>query len=234
MNAVRPDSDPVRWGRPEILVLAVVACLIGFYYGGRADTVGTRHGDQGWSPVTPMSVPVPWHFALSAVVLGVIPVAAARRLTGKTLPGLGLGPGDIRAGLRWTAVGLPLAVLAGKIASGSPTMAAVYPLDPTLRPDRFVPYAGSAFLYYGAWEVLFRGVLLFGLRDRLGERGAIALQTALSVTAHFGRPLDETAAALPAGILFGWIALRTRSVWPIAIVHWTLGTATDWFLIAGR
>lgn len=97
--------------------------------------------------------------------------------------------------------------------------------------DRFVSYALLQFLYYGAWEVLFRGVVLFGLRDRLGEGVANALQTALSVLAHFGRPITETFAAAPAGLLLGWIDLRLGSIWYVAVVHWLVGVSVDWFLI---
>jgi len=130
-------------------------------------------------------------------------------------------------------VGIPLAVLAGKIASNSPAMRAVYPLDPELTLGRFLPHAAKAFLYYGAWEVLFRGVLLFGLKDRLGEGMANALQTALSVTAHFGRPMDETFSALPAGVVFGWIGLRVGSVWYVGLIHWVLGMSMEVFILGG-
>jgi len=59
------------------------------------------------------------------------------------------------------------------------------------------------------------------------------VQTALSVTAHFGRALNETFAALPAGLLFGWVDLRLRSIWYVAIVHWLIGMSMDAFIIFG-
>jgi membrane protease YdiL (CAAX protease family) len=153
----------------------------------------------------------------------------------RTPTDLGLGLGNVRRGSLWLALGIPLAILAGRIASASPAMRAVYPLDPGLAPQasRFLPHACKAFLYYGAWEVLFRGVLLFGLKDRLGEGMANALQTALSVTAHFGRPMNETFSALPAGVVFGWIDLRVGSVWYVGCIHWVLGMSMDAFIVAG-
>jgi membrane protease YdiL (CAAX protease family) len=173
------------------------------------------------------------HFVASAVLLAAVPVLGARLLTGLTPRALGLGVGRWREGVRWLVLGIPLAILAGWIGSGSPDMRAVYPLDPGVPPDAagFVPYALTQFLYYGAWEVLFRGVLLFGLARRIGGGPANAVQTALSVTAHFGRALDETGAALGAGFLFGWITLRTRSVWYLAAVHWVIGVSQDWFIV---
>src|SRR5262249_5877430 len=150
------------------------------------------------------------HFVGGGILLGLIPSVLAFRLLKRGPRSLGLGLGDVRRGSIWLVLGIPLAVLAGKIASNSPAMRAIYPLDPQLGPyaASFLPHALKAFLYYGGWEVLFRGVLLFGLKDRLGEGMANVLQTALSVTAHFGRPMNETFSALPAGVLFGWIDLR--------------------------
>ena len=162
-----------------------------------------------------------------------IPLVAARWLTGLDLRGLGLGLGRWRIGLGCLAVGIPLAILAGWIAARSPAMRAVYPLDPSLRaePLAFARGASLQFLYFGAWEVLFRGVLLFGLVGTLGETGAIFGQTGLSVTAHFGRAINETFAALPAGLGFGWVTLRLQSIWYIAVIHWVAAVSMDWFIL---
>jgi membrane protease YdiL (CAAX protease family) len=173
------------------------------------------------------------HYSAAALLLGVLPVFAARLITGCSLADLGLGLGDWRGGLRWLAIGVPLAILAGMIGSAAAPMRAVYPLDTSVTSDlsRFAPYAAVQFLYYGAWEVFFRGVLLFGLRDRIGTQPANLTQTTISVTAHFGRALSETFAAAPAGLLFGWLSLRLRSIWYIAIIHWIVGVSCDWFIL---
>jgi membrane protease YdiL (CAAX protease family) len=88
------------------------------------------------------------------------------------------------------------------------------------------------FLYYGSWEVLFRGVILFGLRGAIGGGNANVVQTALSVLAHFGRAPDETFAAIPAGLLFGWVNLRVGSIWYVAVLHWLVGISMDWFIVS--
>lgn len=50
-------------------------------------------------------------------------------------------------------------------------------------------------------------------------------------TAHFGRAIDETFATLPGSALFGIVALTSRSIWHTALIHWTLGTSTEWFAL---
>lgn len=229
-----PGADPraAFW-----LPVIAAAALLGFYYVARTDTIGVFTPGRGWAPMTLLPLPAVWHFLAAALLLGMLPVIAARRLTGLSLVDLGLGCGRVRAGLACLAAGIPLAILAGKISASSAVMRAVYPLDPalSLRAESFVPYAVAQFLYFGSWEVLFRGVLLFGLRCPLGggAGGANGLQTALSVTAHFGRAVNETFAALPAGLVFGWVDLRLGSVWYMAVIHWIVGVSQDWFVLAG-
>ncbi|MGH7570197.1 MAG: lysostaphin resistance A-like protein [Gemmatimonadales bacterium] len=219
--------------RSEWLVVAATTLLVVFHYVARADTIGVFSPARGWVPLTWGPLSSARHYVAAAVLLGVLPLLLARGLTRVSLRELGLGHGRWREGLVWLGVGVPLAILAGWIGSRSAGLRGVYPLDPATPAQLagFAPYALAQLLYYGAWEVLFRGVLLFGLRPRIGAGPANGVQTALSVLAHFGRALDETAAALPAGLLFGRIALRTGSIWYIAVVHWLVGVSQDWFIL---
>ena len=219
--------------RPEILIVLATVVLVVFYYLLRADTIATLAGSRGTLSMTRGPVSPATHFIGAAIVLAIVPVFIARFGLKLRLSELGLGFGRWRAGLVWLALGIPLAILAGKIGSSSLETRFVYPLDTTVSPELsvFIPYALLQFLYFGAWEVLFRGVLLFGLKDRIGAGPANTLQTALSVIAHFGRPLSETLVAVPGGLIFGGICLRVRSIWYVAIIHWTVGISLDWFIL---
>lgn len=220
--------------RSEAVVLIGVAVLIGFYYFARADIIGVFGVGGSWAPMTGEPLPLARYVVVAALLLGALPALAARRLTGLSWRELGLGLGNWRCGLILVAIGCPLAVLAGRIAAASPAMHAVYPLNPAAAEHGFAGYAALQFLYFGAWEVLFRGVLLFATRQSFGAAGANVLQTAVSVTAHFGRALDETFAAFPAGLLFGWIGLRLGSMWYVAVLHWMVGVSMDWFILVAQ
>ena len=219
--------------RPEVLLGVATLALVCFYYVARADIVGVFSPPRGWVALTGTPLAPPRHFVAAALLLAVIPLLAARRLTGLSVGQLGLGLGRWRVGLAWLAVGVPLAIAAGRIAALSPAIRAVYPLDPelTAEPHAFARYAALQLLYFGSWEVLFRGVLLFGLKERVGAGSANYVQTALSVTAHFGRAINETIAAAPAGVVFGWVALRVQSIWYLTVVHWIVGVSMDWFIL---
>jgi membrane protease YdiL (CAAX protease family) len=219
--------------RAALVIVTAVVALMGMYYFARPDAIGVFSPLRGWRRMTPGTRTPLMHFAASALLLGIGPVLVAHWIGGFSWHELGLGFGHWKRGAIWLAVGLPLAVLAGKIAAGQAGMRAVYPLDPTLAHTlrAFVPYALAGFLYYGAWEVLFRGVLLFGLATPFGPTNANVTQSALACTAHFGRAINETFAALPGSALFGVVALTTGSIWYAALIHWTVGMTTEWFAL---
>jgi len=52
---------------------------------------------------------------------------------------------------------------------------------------------------------------------------AVVVAAALFQLAHLGgRPSLEIMAATPVGLMFAYLTLRTRSIWPAVGVHWAL------------
>jgi membrane protease YdiL (CAAX protease family) len=91
-------------------------------------------------------------------------------------------------------------------------------------------------LFYGlqflGLEVFFRGFLLFGLYRRLGYY-AIPVMVIPYTMIHFGKPVPETFAAIIAGFVLGYLALKSRSVlWGWA-VHWGVAITMD-LMVIGR
>lgn len=77
-----------------------------------------------------------------------------------------------------------------------------------------------------ASELLFRGFMQSGLVERLGERKGLALASAYAAACHvavvaFGSVLGLAVflAVLPWQLLFGWLRLRTGSIWPGVLVR---------------
>jgi membrane protease YdiL (CAAX protease family) len=82
----------------------------------------------------------------------------------------------------------------------------------------FARYFLTSVASLSASEFLFRGFLLFGLKDGLQET-SILVQTIPFVLVHFGKPELETLSTLVTGIYFGYIAYRGKSFWPVFIIH---------------
>ncbi len=109
-----------------------------------------------------------------------------------------------------------------------------YPLPRTLITNQqmlSVYFLALTFLYYLSWEFFFRGFLLFGLKDRYGTVPAILIQTISSSLVHIGKPAPEMIGSIPFGIIFGIIAIKTKNIWIVVLLHAALGIFTDLFII---
>jgi len=177
-------------------------------------------------------------FVSAFVLMGLIPYAIIRWGFREKARDYGLQIGDWKLGLRLTALTLPpICILMLLPAIWNPEIRLVYPMAPDL--------VGSAsgfalleiprtLLFYTAWEFFFRGFLLFGLRPILGDWLAICVQVIPSTLWHIGLPSGELFAAIAGGILFGIMAIRTRSiVWPM-LLHALIGIGLDLMLVLSR
>jgi membrane protease YdiL (CAAX protease family) len=163
------------------------------------------------------------------LLLAVLPVAVLRFGFGMPLSELGIQLGDWRWGLRFLAVGVLVATPLVYVSSLDPEFQAEYPLTKLAGQSfgTWVLWELTYLVYYLGWETYFRGALLFGLRERVGEGGALLYQTAISTLVHIGKPVGELVGAAPAGLIFGAAALRSRSLlWPL-LLHVYLGALMD-------
>ena len=236
MSTVRSiaSKEAEHDSRPAWIILVAMIALTQFYYWTRADIIGVTTAGRTWVEMTRQPISMLGHNLAAGLILGLIPLLCARGLCGMGFRDLGLGFGRPKMGLVWLAVGIPVAILVSKLTSSQPEFRAVYPLDAglTSQAGPFARHGALQFIYYSAWELLFRGILLFGLKEKFGFASANIIQTALSVVAHFGRPFAETVSAIPAGLAFGGIARQTRSIWYVVIIHWVVGMALDWFIVS--
>jgi membrane protease YdiL (CAAX protease family) len=83
---------------------------------------------------------------------------------------------------------------------------------------KFISYFLINCVSLSASEFMYRGFLLFGLKDKFQE-GSILLQMIPFALLHIGKPELETVSTLITGILFGYIAYRGKSFWPAFIIH---------------
>ena len=145
----------------------------------------------------------------------------------KIRPGeVGLSLGSWRLSVKYAAIVLLFALPAMLYGATLPDFRAYYPLW---------PHAGDAlgtFLLYEATmailmfntEFFFRGYLLFSLEKEVGQIPAILLHASPYMLVHIGKPPLEVPYSFFAGILFGYLALKTESILPGFLIHF-LGSA---------
>ncbi len=80
-----------------------------------------------------------------------------------------------------------------------------------------------------AWEFLFRGFMLFGLKEKLGE-ASIIVQMIPFALLHIDKPEIEALSTIITGIYFGYIVYRGGSYWPAFIIHLFINLALVYFV----
>lgn len=163
------------------------------------------------------------------ILLLAIPLVAALAMR-RPVSGLGLAVGDARFGIKAVLIVIALAAVPMFFGARDPQVQATYPwpgLEVGQSTATLVRWAAIYLGYYLAFEFFFRGYLMDAIRPHWGENAANWTQAIACTLIHVGKPLPETLSALPASLLFGLLASRTRSiVWPV-VLHLTMGLIAD-------
>jgi len=129
---------------------------------------------------------------------------------------------NLKVSLRYTLAMLVLASPFMLYGATLPEFKSYYPLWQPAREDvfnLFLLWFGMLFWMFTT-EFFFRGFLLFSFERTFG-RAAILLQAIPYVLVHIDKPSLELPYSFFAGLVFGYVALRTRSVFPGFFAHWT-------------
>lgn len=154
----------------------------------------------------------PWFSSL--IYFAILPVLTIIVILRRNPLDFGLRFGNIKLWLFHVVVSFIIALPILYIASRSSHLAGYY----TIQQFDLVKYSLEEIVYLLAWEFLFRGFLLFGLRGKLGE-SSILVQMVPFVLIHFGKPEIETISTIFMGIYLGYVAYRGNSYWPAFIIH---------------
>jgi membrane protease YdiL (CAAX protease family) len=80
-------------------------------------------------------------------------------------------------------------------------------------------------------EFFFRGFLLNTFVRITRPVYAVLSQSLLYALIHLGKPLPEVPLSLLAGIAFGYVAFRTRSIMPSLLAHFSISVMFDAFVL---
>jgi len=90
-------------------------------------------------------------------------------------------------------------------------------------------YAGQ----FIALEFFFRGFLVGGLSKHIGAL-AVPVSVMPYMMIHFSKPLPEAAASVVAGLVLGWLAWKTKSIWGGVCVHCAVAATMDLLALAQK
>jgi hypothetical protein len=162
--------------------------------------------------------------------------------TGISPLSMGLGPGNWRLGLIFTAVFLPFSFLGLLLGTNDPDLRKYYPFskEAMSSPGKFILYESAYLvLYYLPWEFTFRGVVIFSLLALLPHTVpalvmVVMVSTFLSTIYHIGHPNSEVLGAFILGLIAGTITAITGSFLYVLFQHALVGILNDCIAYRGR
>jgi len=87
-------------------------------------------------------------------------------------------------------------------------------------------WEGMYFVQFIGVEFFFRGFMLHGTKRQLGFYSIIFMVVPYCMI-HFGKPMTEAIAAIIAGIALGILSLKSKSIVPGILIHFSVAIAMD-------
>jgi uncharacterized protein len=137
----------------------------------------------------------------------------------------GLRPGNVRVWIVHVGVASLVSLIVLFIASQDVSIHRYY----SKRNLDIVTYTGDFAVKLFAWEFLFRGFMLSGLKEQFNE-GSIIIQMVPFTLMHFGKPVLEIFTCIPMGLYFGFVAYRGNSFWPAFLIHLVINISLKVFV----
>jgi len=230
MKIISPGQlyDASQFKPTIILLLSALLPTIHIYFGS------IRFATQQFASINSFYAAT-YMFLSMFILMGMIPFFIIRFVFNESLRDYGVAIGDWRRGLPTVLLlGLIIAGLLLLPSSRNADFRQVYPLDRSAGESAIALLRLEVLrgvFFYSAWEFFFRGFMIFGLRQYVGDWLAICIQTIPSCLWHIGLPPGEILASIVAGILFGIIVIRTRSILWVFILHFFIGAILDLFIV---
>jgi membrane protease YdiL (CAAX protease family) len=211
-----------------ILLLAAILPTLHLYFGSIA------FANQAFPSFGSFGASI-YMFLSFFLLMGIIPLLIILFVFKEPLRDYGITFGDWQKGLPLALLlTILIAILLLLPSSQTPDFRSTYPFDKSAGDSifsfiRFELLRGL--IFYTAWEFFFRGFMLFGLRKYVGDWLAICIQTVPSCLWHIGLPIGEIVSSILAGVLFGIIAIRTKSIFWVFLLHYFIGLFLDFFIV---
>ncbi len=203
----------------------IVALLRGVGQGERADAFDAFMEDPETSR---LKGNVYW--ALFSFATYVFPPCLAIVLFGERIRDYGVKPKGAFADWPIYAVMFGVMVPILLVVSRGRSFQLTYPFYKIAPGQPLWPHFWAWELSYGlqfiGLEFFFRGFMVHGTKHRFGFY-SVFVMTVPYCMIHFGKPMPETFAAIVAGIVLGFMSLKTRSIWMGAAIHMSVALSMD-------
>jgi membrane protease YdiL (CAAX protease family) len=169
-------------------------------------------------------------YAGDFITLFIIPALIIKLVFKEKVRDYGVRIGDFNAGIKISLLFLIVMIPLIWLATAQPVFSLTYPLLDRARDSWkiFILYELGLLFYLFAWEFIWRGFMLFGLREKFGYY-AVIIQMIPFLILHNGKPPLETFGAILGGIALGILAYRTQSIYYCIVTHAGIMLSIDFF-----
>jgi len=218
--------------RIAVVLLTSAVCLSAWYAVGNYHFWSDHLSVESTSNENPGVSAAIGSLGSTVVLMGLVPLLAVKFALRDRLADYGVQLGNVRFAIVSSILAAPLVIAIGYATAQMRAFQVVYPINPPARESAsaLTWHLAGQILWYVAWEFHFRGFVQHAVEKSSGISTAICFQTLVSTLAHFGRPASEVFASILAGILWGALAWRTRSLLAGIFQHWLLGASLDFFI----
>jgi membrane protease YdiL (CAAX protease family) len=224
--------------RAVVAILYITVAVGLYFYFGIQDFFEKTFGAYFSSPAELLYYKYIYHNFMAFVFFFLLSLPVSKLLLKQKAADVGLKFQEKKSSLILMLISLAIVPLISLSAVADAEMSALYPLGGSmifLNAGFFILYYVSYIAYYFGWEYLFRGFGFFSISEKYGPMLAIAVTTMISALIHssiggFGKPFSETFSAIFGGLIFGFIAYKTKSIYPSLLMHFVLGFCLDMFV----
>jgi membrane protease YdiL (CAAX protease family) len=164
------------------------------------------------------------------ITLFVIPALVIKLVFKEKIRDYGVKTGDFNTGIKLSVLFLLIMIPIIWLVTSQPVFSLAYPLLVQARDSWkiFILYELGLIFYLFAWEFIWRGFMLFGLKEKFGFY-AVVIQMIPFLILHNGKPPIETFGAILGGIALGILAYRTQSIYYCIVTHAGIMLSIDFF-----
>ena len=167
------------------------------------------------------------------IFYGLIPLAFFYYFQPLDLQHYGLNLNNLLQSFMWIGIFLPPFLLLNYYNAPSKANLRNYPqirIRHWSYPDLMINFF-TWIIYLFAYELFFRGLLLFSLYGAFGFTTAIIVNVILYALVHIPKGVKETIGSLPFGLLLCFITIDTGSIFAAFILHAMMAVSCEFFSI---
>ncbi|HON78792.1 MAG TPA: CPBP family intramembrane metalloprotease [Spirochaetota bacterium] len=233
-HEIKSDMSSLGWREPLLVIVASICIFVSMGMQGVFSSV--KYINLLWAPFDPLHLQfyayVNWFLNYFVLYL-LVPLFFVCVFYRCRLSFFGFGAGSLRRYMPLYGMLLLLMVPVVVISSLSRDFSMMYPLMQVPVLHLIIIWEILYMLQFVAVEFLFRGFLLFPFCEKYGTAGILFSVIPYCII-HLGKPVPEAMGAVITGVILGYLAWKSKSIWGGVLLHGIIALLMDMLALLNR